>query len=419
MPLGPKQNNAMVVSMLKLDPAQQAAVERGDGPLLIVAGPGSGKTQVITQRIVYLLGNVAKARPENILALTFTDKAAAEMRRRVGVALPGLQTTPHISTFHSFCHEVLRRRHFERTLLDKIDVWIFLRRRMEKLHLDFYQKLAEPGAFLHALNDFFSRCQDELIEPTDFEKYVLAETRDFMEHASHVDPEQRQREVLETEKKKELARIFRNSRKLIEEAGCSSLGSLIPEAARLFDREPEVLRHYREHFHYVLVDEFQDTNFAQVELLKRLVKPPYNITAVGDDDQAIYRFRGASHGAFAMFDGVFPGHATVYLDRNYRSTQRILRAAEVVITKNERYQQKPKLRSEQAEGGRVFLAQSPDYASEASWIAGEIERLAERGTLLEMLPSSTARTVIGTGWCRSSAAGGSRLPSADFPSCRR
>ena len=148
---------------LKLNPAQQKAVEHGEGPLLIIAGPGSGKTRVITQRIVHLLENVPGLGPGNLLALTFTDNTAEEMKERVRAALPGLDTTPHISTFHSFCYQILRTRHFERILLDKVDVWIFLRRRMEQLELEFYQKLAEPGAFLHALNDFFSRCQDELI----------------------------------------------------------------------------------------------------------------------------------------------------------------------------------------------------------------------------------------------------------------
>jgi DNA helicase-2/ATP-dependent DNA helicase PcrA len=375
-------------SSLELNPQQLQAVEHGEGPLLVIAGPGSGKTRVITERIVHLLGgsgdpvrrltdspNKAGVRPENILALTFTDKAAEEMKRRVREALPHLEAIPHISTFHSFCYEVLRKRHFERVLLDKVDVWIFLRRRMEKLELEFYQKLAEPGAFLHALNDFFSRCQDELLEPEDFEKYVGEIEKGFLARAPRLDPAERKLQQEEIQKKQELARVFRNSRKLIEKAGCSSLGSLIPETVHLFDREPDVAQHYRERFRYVLVDEFQDTNYAQVELLRRLVKPPCNITAVGDDDQAIYRFRGASHGAFKMFDDAFPGHATVYLNRNYRSTERILRVAETVIARNDRYELKPKLQTQKNEGDRVFLLQSSDYLSEARWMAEEIERL--------------------------------------------
>ena len=392
-------------SVFKLNPEQLKAVEHGEGPLLIIAGPGSGKTRVITQRIVHLLTGAGSAaeepgllpgfptpagrseesfgagvQPENILALTFTEKAAREMQRRVREALPELEALPHISTFHAFCYEVLRKRHFERTLLDKVDVWIFLRQRMESLGLQFYQKLAEPGAFLHSLNDFFSRCQDELIEPADFERYVEAMDKEFQELSPSLDAAERTLMQQDIQKKQELARVFCNSRKLIEEAGSSSLGSLIPETVRLFDREPEVLESYRQLFRYVLVDEFQDTNYAQVELLKRLVKPPLSITAVGDDDQAIYRFRGASHGAFKMFDEAFRGHETVFLDTNFRSTKRILRAAEVLIAKNDRYQAKPHLRTSREEGAPVYLLQSPDFLSEAAWMAGEVARLIQHGT---------------------------------------
>ncbi len=371
-----------MAATLDLNPEQREAVEHGEGPLLIIAGPGSGKTRVIAERVVYLLETAGDVAPENILALTFTDKAAGEMKRRVAEALPELPSTPHISTFHAFCYHVLRERHFERRLLDKVDVWIFLRRRMAELGLEFYQKLVEPGAFLHDLNEFFSRCQDELIEPDDFEAYVARAEAEFLGRAPRLDPAERKLEEEEVEKKKELARVFRRSRQLIEDAGCSSLGSLISETVRLWEREPEVLERYGTRFRYVLVDEFQDTNYGQVELLRRLVAPPYNITAVGDDDQAIYRFRGASHGAFEMFDAVFPGHATVFLDRNYRSTKRILRAADVVIQRNDRYEKKKPLKTQNAEGGRVLLLESPDYLSEATWIAQQVERLSGQGTPL-------------------------------------
>jgi DNA helicase-2/ATP-dependent DNA helicase PcrA len=168
------RNNVPIKTMVKLNPEQRQAVEHGEGPLLVIAGPGSGKTRVITERIVHLLESTPQLQPGNILALTFTDKAAGEMKRRVRDSLPELETAPFISTFHAFCYHVLRERHFDRELLDKVDVWIFLRRRMEQLGLEFYRKLAEPGAFLHDLMDFFSRCQDELIEPDEFDSYVQA-----------------------------------------------------------------------------------------------------------------------------------------------------------------------------------------------------------------------------------------------------
>src|SRR5579862_2806276 len=375
--------------MLELNPEQIRAIRHGRGPLLIVAGPGTGKTRVITQRIVHLIQEGAPSeeekplRAENILALTFTEKAAEEMKRRVAAALPGLEKLPVISTFHAFCLHVLRRHHVDRLLLDKIDVWIFLRRRMAELGLEFYQKLAEPGAFLHDLNEFFSRCQDELIEPDAFDEYVRRVEKDFGARRARLDPAELPAELSEVEKKKELARVFRTSRKLIENAGSSSLGSLVSETVRLWDREPEVLEEYRSLYRHVLVDEFQDTNFGQAELLKRLVAPGNNITAVGDDDQAIYRFRGASHGAFAMFGRTYPGHETVFLNRNYRSTAKILRCADVVISRNDREINKPALKTENGEGCGVFLVDSPDYFSEAAWIVAEVERLAARGTSLE------------------------------------
>jgi ATP-dependent DNA helicase UvrD/PcrA len=368
--------------MVKLNPEQRLAVEHGTGPLLVIAGPGSGKTRAITERIVHLLERVPQLQPENLLALTFTDKAAGEMKRRIRASLPTMETSPFIATFHAFCYHVLRERHFDRQLLNKVDVWIFLRQRMERLGLEFYQKLAEPGAFLHDLMDFYSRCQDELIEPEEFEGFVRQSTKELAQQAQAADAAERRRLEQAARNQEELARVFRASRRLLEEAGRSSLGSVIPEAVRLFDREPDVLGRYRTRFRYILVDEFQDTNFAQVELLRRLVAPPFNITAVGDDDQAIYRFRGAAHGAFKMFGEAFPGHQSVYLNRNYRSTKRILRGAEVVIAKNDRYVHKPKLKTEQEEGKPVFLLESSDPRSEAFWVAEEIARLVSRGTKL-------------------------------------
>jgi DNA helicase-2/ATP-dependent DNA helicase PcrA len=363
--------------MYKLNPEQRKAVEHGDGPLLVIAGPGSGKTRVITQRIVHLLETVPGLRPENLLALTFTEKAATEMKSRVTIELPGLDSSPHISTFHSFCYAVLRQRHFDRKLLDKVDIWIFLRRRMEQLGLEYYQKLAAPGAFLHDLNNFFSQCQDELVGPDEFEAYVRKRATEFQARAAALDSAERLLQEEELRRQQELARVFRTSRRLIEEAGYSSLGTLISEVVHLWDREPETLEEYHRQFRYILVDEFQDSNYGQVQLLKRLVAPPFNITAVGDPDQAIYRFRGAAHGTIDMFKEVFPAPEEVYLNRNYRSTRRILRASDVVIARNEgRDSNKPKLATENAEGANVFLLSSPDYAAEADGVAGLVQDLA-------------------------------------------
>lgn len=372
-------------AMHALNPEQRKAVEHGEGPLLVIAGPGSGKTRVITQRIIHLLENVSGLQPENILALTFTDKAAGEMKSRVGHNLPGLETSPHISTFHSFCYGVLGKRHFERKLLDKIDIWIFLRRRMEQLGLVHYQKLAEPGAFLHDLNNFFSQCQDELVGPDEFDAYVRRRESQFQVRAARLDAAERLLQEEEICKQQELAWVFRNSRRLIEAAGCSSLGTLISEVVQLWNREPETLDEYQRQFRYILVDEFQDSNYGQVQLLKRLVAPPFNITAVGDPDQAIYRFRGAAHGTFDMFKQVFPNPEQIHLNRNYRSTQRILRASDVVIGCNElRDDDKPPLVTDNPEGANVFLLSSPNYAAEADGIAGLVQDLARKHAMSDI-----------------------------------
>lgn len=364
---------------LTLNPEQRKAVEHGEGPLLVIAGPGSGKTSAVTGRIIRLLRVVPGLQPANILALTYTRKAAEEMKVRVSEALGSPQVLPHISTFHSLCEKILQENRAGHSLLDEIDVWIFLRRRMDQLGLKFYQRLAEPGAFLHDLTNFFSRCQDELIEPDDFDAYVRGLEANFQKRLPQLDPAEQKREREEIDKKLELAHVFRKSRELIGAAGCSSLGSLISETIRLFDAKPDVLKRYQGRFRYVLVDEFQDTNYGQVELLRRLVTPPYNVMAVGDDDQAIYRFRGASHGAFRMFARIFPAHETVYLYRNHRSSKRILRCSDVVIAKNDHELKKPALTTEKKEGDPVFLVESQDYESEAAWIREEIERLASRG----------------------------------------
>lgn len=364
--------------MPELNPEQKLAAEHGEGPLLVVAGPGAGKTRVIIERITHLLSPESNAirglRPENILALTFTDKAAGEMRSRIAKALPDLENPPLVSTFHAFCYKMLCKRQAEKLLLDKIDVWIFLRRHLGDLGLNFYQKLAEPGAFLHDLNDFFARCQDELIEPDDFEAYVNDRERAARPAADDVLEQERIARL------RELSNVFRVSRKLIEESGATSLGSLVSETAAMWRADKAALEEARAQYRAVLVDEFQDTNYAQIELLKLLVPPPYCITAVGDDDQAIYRFRGASHGAFDMFSQAFPGHRAIYLSTNYRSTRKVLRTASAVIARNTRYAQKPALTSLHPEGFRVTLVKARSPQDESLWIADEIQRL-ERGGL--------------------------------------
>ncbi len=368
--------------MRELNAAQLAAVEHEEGPLLVVAGAGSGKTTVITERIRSLIRRGIA--PDSILGLTFTDRAAREMKHRVRAALPDVEPDGEqeisISTFHSFCYQLLKRQYFDRQLLDKVDLWIFLRRRIEKLELELYQKLHDPGEFLHDLSNFFSRCQDELIEPEDFEKF-LAEQENNLAPVPTTDSAARLKAAEQMERRREIARTFRISHRLLEEANCVSLGSLINEVLRVFDREPEFLAEYQQKFRYLLVDEFQDTNLAQIRLLSRIVVPPNNVTVVGDDDQAIYRFRGASYGSFQLFGDLYPDHRTIFLVENYRSTMRILRVAESAIAQNgeARYPDKKALVATLDDGEKVFLVEAPDFHSEAFWISDEVERLHRQG----------------------------------------
>ena len=364
--------------MPDLNAAQRTAVQHAEGPLLVVAGAGSGKTTVITERIRHLI--CCGVDPGSILALTFSRKAAREMEDRVRMALPDIEPVLNVSTFHAFCYQLLRCRHFDRRLLDGIDLWIFLRQRIEKLALEHYQRLPDPGHFLHDLGNIFSRCQDELVEPEDFEAFIRTRERELagQEPAEEASAGARREEL---QRLKEVAGAFRQTQKLLQEANCVSLGSLINETLRLFDHEPDLLAEQQQRFRYVLVDEFQDTNRAQIQLLSRLVVPPHNVTAVGDDDQAIYRFRGASYGSFQLFGELYPGHRTVFLFENYRSTKRILRVAEAVIAQNgaARYAEKKRLVTPNEEGSKVCLAEFSDFPTEARWVAEEVERLRRRG----------------------------------------
>ena len=364
--------------MPDLNAAQRAAIQHEGGPLLVVAGAGSGKTTVITERIRHLI--CCGVDPGSILALTFSEKAAREMKYRVRTALPDIEPVLHVSTFHAFCYQLLRYRHFDRRLLDGIDLWIFLRQRIEKLSLELYQRLPDPGHFLHDLGKIFSRCQDELVEPEDFEAFIRTRERE-LSGKELSDEASALAHRAELHRLKEIARAFRQTRKLLQEENCVSLGSLINEALRLLDHEPGLLAEQQQKFRYVLVDEFQDTNLAQIQLLSRLVVPPHNITVVGDDDQAIYRFRGASYGSFQLFGELYPGHRTVFLFENYRSTKRILQVAEAVITQNgaARYAEKKRLVTPHEEGSKVNLVECPDFPTEARWVAEEVERLRRRG----------------------------------------
>ncbi|MFA6160636.1 MAG: UvrD-helicase domain-containing protein [Patescibacteria group bacterium] len=314
----------------KLNPPQKRAVTHESGPLLIVAGAGTGKTTVLTSRYLWLL-NEKKLTADEIVALTFTEKAAQEMEDRVLEQLPNGAYEFWIHTFHGFCQRILERHGLEIgvpntfRILSETDAWILLKRRLEELPLDHYRPLGNPIKFLHALIRHISRAKDEGITP---DKYV--------EFAENVALDGDSVEILGSERKrlKELADIYAAYQRILRDEGALDFGDVIMETLRLFRERPALLNKYREQFKHLLIDEFQDTNWAQYELIKMLAEPRRNISVVGDDDQAIYKFRGASLANILQFKDDYPDAVTVALTDNYRSHQNILDTAYKVISNN-------------------------------------------------------------------------------------
>jgi len=377
------------LSSLGLNAQQRRAVEHGDGPLLVVAGAGTGKTRVITERIGHLLESNPGLAGENILGLTFTDKAAGQMKSRVGKAVGERAEGIWLSTFHSFCLEkILRVANPDLKILEDIDHWILLRRHMAELDLKHFRRLAEPGEFLNDFLKFFSRCQDELVTPNDFQTYVDKSRQTYLAQRAALDPDVRKLEEEELDRQDELARVYRVSERLLRERNLLTFGAQLMQAVQLLRTDAALLQSLRDQFHYILVDEFQDTNIAQLELLWLLAGERRNIVAVGDDDQAIYRFRGASFGSFTIFLKRFCGvteknlsegvrQFIAPLTQNYRSTSRILRVAGEVISHNEKSPLLPPktLLTENPEGEKIRVAEFVGPEEEAHWIASEIERL--------------------------------------------
>jgi ATP-dependent DNA helicase UvrD/PcrA len=328
----PSDDPAVARILEALNPAQAAAVLHGEGPLLIVAGAGTGKTTVLTRRIAYLIAT-RRARPEEILALTFTDKAALEMEERVDVLVPYGYADVRIATFHAFSDWLLRENALEVGLtpafrvLNRAEQVLFLRERLFDLPLEHFRPLGDPTRHLQALVALFGRAKDEDVSPEAYLAYAEARVRE----AGRDDPEAGERAARDLE----LARAYAAYQRLLGEAGFVDFGDQIAYALRLFRTRAYVLAHYQRRFRYVLVDEFQDTNHAQFELVRLLAARHRNLTVVGDDDQAIFRFRGASMSNILSFDRAYPDARRVVLVDNHRSGQRLLDAAYRLIRHND------------------------------------------------------------------------------------
>ncbi len=313
------------------DDCQRQAIEHVNGPMLVVAGAGTGKTSVLTHRVERLVRE-GYARPDEILALTFTLNAAGEMHDRVRKLLGG--KVIEAATFHDYCLQLLKRVHKDFGVLDDKDLWIYLRRRIRDLHLEHYIRAANIGQFLNDLLEFVSRCHDELVTPQRYAEYVdrlerkevpiprVAKSKNQLDDA----------EVLG--RCREIARVFSTMERWLEEDNLGTFSHMITRAHTLLHNDPAVLAEARAHARFILADEFQDANFAQIQILARVTGTDGNLFAVGDPDQSIYRFRGASSEAFQLFHRNFPEAKLVVLEKNRRSTTPILRTAFALINEN-------------------------------------------------------------------------------------
>ncbi|HDH02392.1 MAG TPA: ATP-dependent DNA helicase Rep, partial [Nitrospirae bacterium] len=330
----------------RLNPRQKEAVMHTDGPLLILAGAGSGKTRVITMRTAYLIHTGVRA--GSVLAVTFTNKAAREMKQRVKSMVSGRNATPVISTFHSLCLRILRREieHIgyrkDFTIYNTSEQVSLLRSILSDIK--FYDKSFKAESFLERI----SRIKNDFAPPD------AAVSGDPIEEA--------------------LAMIYPRYLEALKSMNVLDFDDLLLLTLRLFREHPDVLERYRERFRYLMVDEYQDTNRVQYDFIKLLAGERRNLCVVGDDDQSIYGWRGADISNILNFEKDFPGTVTVRLEQNYRSVGHILKAANGVIGNNSRRMEKS-LWTDRGDGPRVNIFKAIDTEDEADWIVNKISMI--------------------------------------------
>jgi DNA helicase-2/ATP-dependent DNA helicase PcrA len=385
-----------------LNPEQRKAVTHGDGPLLVVAGAGTGKTQVITRRIAWLIAT-RRARPAEILALTFTDQAADEMQTRVDQLVPYGYTDSAISTFHAFGDRLVREFALELGLpadvrvLSRPETVVFLREHLFELGLDEYRPLGDPTKFLDALATLFSRAKDEDVSPEAYLAHAERLTAEaaattarvdaLAADATDADRDGAAALAEEARRQLELARAFGTYQRLLAENGAIDFGDQVSLALRLMRESPAARQRVQSRFRYVLVDEFQDTNRAQSELVALVAATHRNVTVVGDDDQSIYKFRGAAISNILEFRERYRAASVVVLRRNYRSRGPILDASYRLVRHNDpdRLEVKAgivkKLVPERGSEGAPAVRHEAfaTGAEEADWIASEVTRRVRDG----------------------------------------
>ena len=337
-----------------LNPPQREAVAQTEGPVLILAGAGSGKTRVLTHRIAYLMDEKG-VNPRNILAITFTNKAAQEMRERVDKLVGFGSESIWVSTFHSACVRILRR-HIDNlgydtnfTIYDTDDQKSLMKDVCRKMNID--TKIYKERSLLAQI----SHAKDELLTPDDMEMKAAGDYN-----------------------MKKVASVYREYQAALRKNNALDFDDLIVKTVELFEKCGAVLEYYQERFKYIMVDEYQDTNTAQFKFISLLAQRYQNLCVVGDDDQSIYKFRGANIGNILGFEHVFPDARVIRLEQNYRSTKNILNAANQVIANNTERKAKT-LWTENEEGSKVHFRQFLNAYEEAEYVAGEIGKLKRNG----------------------------------------
>jgi DNA helicase-2/ATP-dependent DNA helicase PcrA len=385
-----------------LNADQRRAVTHGDGPLLVVAGAGTGKTQVITRRIAWLIAN-RRAKPSEILALTFTDKAAAEMQLRVDQLVPYGYADAAISTFHAFGDRMIREfalelgRAADARVLSPPEVVVFLREHLFDFQLERYRPLGDPTRFLDSLAALFSRCKDEDVSPARYLEYArrLAAGAEEMaaalatrgDMATDADRDAADAAAEDSLRQLELARAYGLYQELLAKAGFLDFGDQVSLALRVLRESASVRQQMQARFKHVLVDEFQDTNRAQSELVALLAERHRNVTVVGDDDQSIYRFRGAAISNILEFRERYRHARLVVLRRNYRSLAPVLDAAYRLVRHNDPDRlevrsgivKRLKAQRSHTDAPPVRLEAFATGSDEADWVAAEIGRRIEAG----------------------------------------
>ncbi len=343
----------LMVDIETLNPNQQEAVQTTDGPILVLAGAGSGKTKVLTTKIAYLINN-KNVLPSSILAITFTNKAAKEMKNRVASLLGPIANRIQISTFHSFGLLVIKE-HYDKlqfksnfTILDSDDSLTIVKKIMREMGYDISRYNPK------VIRNRISGAKNELMTPDDYEKYASAEFEQIV------------------------VSIYRKYQEKLLVTNSLDFDDLLMLPIKLFKESPNVLKEYQERFQYILIDEYQDTNEAQYSLVKMISAKYKNICVVGDNDQSIYSFRGSNYRNILNFQNDYENPKVIILEENYRSTKNILNAANSVI-KNNKQRKEKNLWTDNATGDKIKYYRAMDEKDEAYYIVKEIKKLIDQG----------------------------------------